>query len=120
MTTYYKCGDGVREDSLCGICDPVVVIDPEDETTLSRLWRSLPANLVSIDQLQSALREFANPKPPKPECPAGLGAVVEDEAGEQWVHFDSVSGWWWRDKRGRNARWHDITAVRVLSEGVPE
>ena len=99
---------------------PLVVIDPDSDDDLSRLWRLLPDNLVSADQLQAALREFANPTPPKPDEPTGDGAVVEDASGYRWVRIagNAVGSPPWRH-RGHTARWWEhVTAVRVLSEGV--
>jgi hypothetical protein len=68
---------------------PLVVIDPEDREQVERLTKALVeaayrhSNVVVSDQAstatrQAALREFADPKPPKPAEPTGLGAVVED------------------------------------------
>jgi len=67
----------------------------------------------------------AQTKPPKPAEPTGLGAVVEDSQGREWLrrvrdkgrapwaHYDeSERGVYTRD-------YDDINAVRVLSEGVP-
>lgn len=111
-----------------GLTDPdidarlLVVIDPEDEEgSISRLWAILPSNLVSIDQLQAALREFANPTPPKPEEPTGLGAVVEDADGELWVRSDMDEDFpWTQAMDGFMHHYREIAATRVLSEGVPQ
>lgn len=105
---------------------PLVVIDPDSDDDLSRLWRLLPDNLVSADQLQAALREFANPTPPRPDEPTGLGAVVEDEDGDEWIRVGGPRDGLPRPWAGRGnvadlRDWHryaDIAAVRVLSEGV--
>jgi hypothetical protein len=112
--------DGKYRDRGESNSRPVAVIDPEDDTTLSRLWRLLPDSLVSIDQLQYTLREFADPKPPKPEEPTGLGAVVVDTGGCRWVRFSAKTGPWWRNHSGSNLRYSNIDAVEVLSHGVPE
>lgn len=70
--------------------------------------------------MQAALREFANPTPPKPEEPTGLGAVVEDSEGQQYIrtaHIDCVRPW--MVAHGSiDVEWSDIAAVRVLSLGV--
>lgn len=105
---------------------PLVVIDPEDREAARVLalgYNTAPGSS-GTDKMQAALREFANPKPPKPDEPMGLGAVVEDEDGKRWVRADEVtpddfivwhctknSGLDWRD-------WSAIAAVRVLSKGV--
>jgi hypothetical protein len=102
---------------------PVVVIDPEDDATLSRLWRLLPDNIVSIDQLQAALREFVNPKP---EEPTGRYAVVEDSDGQEWCRIDVSNGYAWQKlgqagtERHRYDMYRNIDAVKVLSPGVTE
>lgn len=134
---WYLCGGGVREDSKCGLCDPVVVIDPEDRKAVERLGDLFAderdknggqSRLVVggwADAMQAALREFANPKPPKPEEPAGLGAVVEDLDGRRWVrdlqHNLSPNQWLWSTDEGVASRkgYADIDVVKVLSEGVP-
>ena len=64
--------------------------------------------------------------PPKPAEPTGLGAVVEDAAGDQWVRAGFDHGGRlldnWRlasgDGVGNWQPWSRIDAVRVLSEGV--
>ena len=115
----------------------LVVIDPEDREQVERLHTLWCEAIVSkgtsaarqIDSMQAALREFANPKPPKPpkpEEPTGLGAVVEDASGQQWVRCRPDGG----AARWRRAApldhpdadpwsvWSALDAVRVLSEGV--
>lgn len=105
---------------------PLVVIDPEDREQVERLLCLGGYEVcgvsggISVENMQAALREFANPKPPKPDEPMGLGAVVEDGEGEQWVRVRRGSeDYPWA--KGRNAwrYWEEIDAVRVLSEGVP-
>lgn len=110
---------------------PLVVIDPEDREQVSRLaaaWDSqthaqldegAPMTL-SGWRMQAALRSQI--EPPKPDEPTGLGAVVEDSAGDQWVRIritgpdvkpaDQWRTWW------GHRDWDDISAVRVLSDGV--
>lgn len=124
--TWYQVGDTVysdRDRDEFGFADgrPVAVIDPDEETGLevSRLWGLLPDKLVSIDQLQDALREFATPKPPKPEEPTGLGAVVESARGNRYVR--AGDGWLPETVLGlfrSPIDWGDIAAVKVLSEGI--
>jgi hypothetical protein len=112
---------------------PLVVIDPEDREQVERLYGLMwSVGTVShergrlteaeqredADDLQAALREFANPKPAEP---TGLGAVVEDEAGLRWVHYLGRVGWKWCGSGPNHdgvRDYADIDAVRVLSEGV--
>lgn len=114
----------------------MVVIDPMDASQVARL-----ADLIRDGRDYSAgrglswgratteaLREFANPTPPKPEEPIGLGAVVEDFEGVKHVRagitHDGAMEDCWRQVSGSNigywSRWGHINAVRVLSEGVPQ
>jgi len=114
-----RCLDANQAESV----RPLVVIDPECIDEVDRLrdavWRGGP-----LDAWQSALREFANPTPPKPPEPKppepmGLGAVVEDINGVPWVrceNADQETHWYGRNKRRES--YEAIDAVRVLSEGV--
>ena len=111
----------------------LVVIDPENREQVERLVGLIdrheeatandPGDDVhtwEVAAMQAALREFANPAPPKPEEPKGLGAVVEDAEGRRWVRFNSAesSRRRWTDGTG-DLQWSQVAAVRVLSEGVP-
>jgi hypothetical protein len=123
---HYAYGGWDRRDSpMSREGRPLVVIDPEDDNDdVSRLWRLLPNRLVSIDQLQDALREFADPTPPKPDEPMGKYAVVEDTDGVEWVRIDPAGFGWQRlgdpsTEHNAYASWDGFDAVRVLSEGVP-
>ena len=111
--------------------DPLVVIDPEDREQVERLTaahcetfghNSLPAQPEEVSIMQAALREFANPTPPKPTEPTGLGAVVEDADGCRWVRASltsTVNHWRCADESGMGRKpYAKIDAVRVLSEGV--
>jgi hypothetical protein len=111
---------------------PVVVIDPEDAEQVGRLagiLHDFDAHLADdphresawISLTRDALRVFANPTPPKPVEPTGLGAVVEDAEGLLWVRAGTYH-------QGRGRDWHllgdtdyecwaDVNAVRVLSDG---
>lgn len=100
----------------------LLVIDPEDREQIERLesamadalgW-TLLHNGPRVDGLQAALRSLL--APPKPDEPTGLGAVVEDTAGERWVRFcDS----WRLDQSPAGYRSYSaIDVVRVLSVGV--
>ena len=108
---------------------PLVVIDPEDREQVERLTAFVVDLLhawpkpkgVGPDAMQAALREFANPTPPKPDEPTGLGAVVEDEGGDRWVKFadSEADGRNWAGGNGdHNRNWSEINVVEVLSEGV--
>lgn len=102
----------------------LVVIDPEDREQVERLlngYYSEPFEDVwprSIDKMQAAFREFANPKPPKPEEPTGLGAVVEDADGMTLVRCHQGTRPWQVLNGTSVWHWDAIDAVRVLSEGV--
>jgi len=103
---------------------PLVVIDPDDFKQVERLLTSLQGMSFAshacgaFSCLQAALREFANPTPPKPDEPTGLGAVVENSDGGKWVRTDAaVDRPWWRYP-GITSGWAQVDAVRVLSEGV--
>lgn len=107
----------------------LVVIDAEDREQVERLasiyasatsgeLNDYPLTVAAL-HMQAALREFATPTPPRPDEPTGLGAVVEDAEGVLWVQFNSVTGKWWRNHQGKNRRWSEIAAVKVLSAGVP-
>lgn len=125
-------------DRVSYLVRPLVVIDPEDREAVERLQDLFAderdrnggqSRLVVggwADAMQAALREYANPRDPKPDEPQGLGAVVEDENGylyvrgyvngestHEWHVIDPANnkrmGWW---------RYDEIDAVRVLSPGV--
>lgn len=113
---------------------PLILIDPEDRLQVGRLCDALTGNRAmplpdrlalfdrlaeNADRMQAALREFANPTPPKPEEPTGLGAVVED-LGDEWVHFGN--GCWIKtvpNAQLRQTTWGEFSdAVKILSPGV--
>lgn len=104
---------------------PLVVIDPEDREQVERLAEAFWANWSGCDGsrsigLQAALREFANPKPPRPDEPLGLGAVVEDEGGKRWVRTraDHHAPAWLEPLGPSRHHYTEIAVVRVLSEGI--
>ena len=110
----------------------LVVIDPEGREEVERL-RDL-MDVAWVDQgngqveartrgargnaMQAALREFADPKPPKPEEPTGLGAVVEDFCGHRYVRTGWPEAPWCNVSEEQSCAWAHVAAVRVLSEGV--
>lgn len=119
----------VGNDVLIQGVRPLVVIDPEDREQVERLWRHYveTAAVNRTDALQAALREFANPTPPKPEEPTGLGAVVEDERGRRFTRYHATGVTLEPQPWALEADddcieirygWADISAVRILSEGV--
>lgn len=132
---FWQWGSGGWTTLPLGPQHPLAVIDPEDREQVERLrdaydrafveqnpelsetpeWKGKRGNA-----LQAALREFANPTPPKPPEPQGLGAVVEDDEGVRWVRYDLnlERSYRWISERGASEDYQDITAVRVLSEGV--
>lgn len=113
---------------------PLVVIDPEDREQVERVdarWAELMGWIVNDsisvnkrrDHMQTALREFANPTPPKPSEPLGIGAVVQDADENRFIRIgtDAIAPWFSevpRDKDRPYRYYADITAVKVLSEGV--
>lgn len=111
----------------------VVVIDPDDREQRRRLAECIAAaesyrmrdyHEPDYEVLADALREFANPTPPKPDEPKGLGAVVEDAEGVRWVRATDLLARWRHSTRGDNEiPWRSyggINVVKVLSEGVAE
>lgn len=107
---------------------PLVVIDPEDRAQVERLANELARIQGERDHmavwhtdLADALREFANPTPPRPDEPQGRGAVIEDASGFPYTRFsksESCNEGDWINEDGHRRQWRDISAVRVLSEGV--
>ncbi len=112
----------------------VVVIDFEDREQVALLQRLLwrahgnehamagdgVVRDLYIDKAQAALREFANPTPPKPDEPTGLGAVVEDARGKRWTRVKDGFNWRWRDDHlGEQTAWEHLVKreVRVLNHG---
>lgn len=73
--------------------------------------------------MQEALRSLAAPPTPRPDEPTGLGAVVEDAAGNRYLRCRTNDlAPWYAEKPGDESRpyryYHDLDVVRVLSEGV--
>jgi len=110
---------------------PLVVIDLEDGSSARRLTdlfyeaQGGDRDPHHYGRMQQALREFANPTPPKPEEPTGLGAVVEDAEGAIWIHVYAEECRLWAkggevSLLGHWRSYADINAVRVLSEGVTD
>lgn len=123
--------EGYVIDAYVEKARPLVVIDPEDREAVERLVEVLvrfegPGPATFADRIQLALREFAAPTPPKPDEPQGLGAVVEDAEGLLWLrwwaegsaHPSSTRPWQCANGMGSDREWSEVSAVRVLSEGV--
>lgn len=130
-------GDGYLAAGMKGLsARPLVVIDPEDRKQVDRLADALIEAMCKADtgwdkarayevrsHMRTALIEFANPTPPKPDEPQGLGAVVEDAAGDRWVLVTGDDEFPWAKVPAGEWQiecfaWHEFDAVRVVSEGV--
>ena len=89
--------------------DPAAIVERLRETN------SVAAHAIA-DQIEAQTR------PPKPDEPTGLGAVVEDAQGVRWIRKGNTShGEDWTRQVGEawsGGSWDRIDAVRVLSEGV--
>lgn len=106
---------------------PLVVIDAEDREQVERLAQAYldkfgsghPSQAIA-DQMQLALREFANPTRPKPDQRTQPFAVVQDSNGARWLLASDADGLapWNRIGTDVWAAWSEISAVRVLSEGA--
>lgn len=130
---YVAKGRGWRDVELSEV-RPLLVIDSEDREQVERLCNAIDKafNDVRIDGTgpnstelaQAALRALANPQPPKPDEPTGLGAVVEDSEGSRWIRCwgPGIRMAWigsrLPDAEDEWATYDSIAAVRVLSEGV--
>lgn len=123
--------DGTRSErfELAEWHRPLVVIDPDDREQVERLVRAMPPewNLEQPDDpellddsvagVTTALRSLL--APPRPEEPTGLGAVVEDDRGRQWVRGFQEDDAPWVCDHFVSRSFSDIpNPVRVLSEGV--
>jgi hypothetical protein len=91
---------------------PLVVIDPEDREQVERL---------TTEYVRTWLGPRETTSPESVEEPQGLGAVVEDAEGRRWVRSadDECVNPWNRENGYDSREYRDITAVRILSEGVP-
>lgn len=115
--------DMVSDVHVAATARPLVVIDPEDAHQVGALADLFfQGKNFSLESQMAALRDFANPTPPKPDEPLGLGAVVEDADGTKWLRHDSVAihrRWLNTDDCDTRFRaWDEIAAVKVLSAGV--
>jgi hypothetical protein len=109
---------------------PLAVIDPDSPADQRRLlgilrssgaFRGVVSQDIALDCIGDALREFANPTPPKPDEPTGLGAVVEDAEGLIWIRGGAnhqCGGDWHLLGATDYCAYAEIAAVEVLSDGV--
>ena len=129
-------GGHSSRDDVIAAARPLVVLDPENADDMRRLSDALRTVDTSGDlpeepmtfhalKVRAALRELANPTPPKPDEPTGLGAVVESADGDHWIRHclptceDGAACIPWRRVSDcLTACYGEIRAVRVLSEGV--
>lgn len=111
-------------------CRPVVVLDLSQWSSASTaaVCEWLRAKCVSAPS-ESQVHYIANAieaqtKPPKPDEPLGLGAVVEDAEAWRWVLFNPGGRKPWRRNEPRSYDgatyriYADIDAVKVLTEGI--
>lgn len=107
----------------------LLVIDTESPNQIERLLTDLRSMSFAARAcgartcLQQALRAMLEPpQPPKPDEPPGLGAVVRDASGCEYLRTFGDAGFYvWRrstDFERNRFRWSDIDAVEVLSGGV--
>ena len=94
-----RAGDFERSIGNFASVRPLVVIDPEDRGQVERLLTTLadrqllsdePIDFLLVNGAQAALREFANPTPPKPDEPTDPSVRVR-AAGTTWAR---VGSWW--------------------------
>lgn len=121
---------------------PLLVIDPEAIPHLGDFADDVKTalNVIAdnvrdiaggdLDATEQIVRWLADqmPEPPKPDEPQGLGAVVVDNAGVEWVRTErrkNIGGTVWssafhvsKPDRAEQRAYADIDAVEVLSEGV--
>lgn len=111
---------------------PLVVLDldaPEVEKLRYALtrwaeWTSFVPEQKAITRLLDQIE--AQTKPPKPEEPTGLGAVVRDREGHPWTRIYGGPGkgpaWHCDDARGKDqwATYNELDVVEKLSDGWSE
>jgi len=112
-------------------CRPLITIDSAklEGGTLLPQWIRYAALDMERDSTGPVIRDlrtiadaieatFAEPTPPKPEEPNGLGAVVEAINDNHFVRVGSAGWVHVDDCAGEPCDWRDIAVIRVLSEGV--
>lgn len=113
-----------HDPAIVTVIRPLVVIDPESREQMDDLSDALVRVGVGKvmpgwDLVRAALREFANPTPPKPPEPTGRWSRVLDDKGREWCRTewdDGLNKPWQHE--AIHAHWQTVDAVRVLSEGV--
>lgn len=108
---------------------PLVILDDVDAIDAHILleglrrwseWTSLTSEKRLLGNLIDQIE--AQTKPPRPAEPTGLAAVVEDEAGNNWVRMGGGPAPWMLAHASPDNRdtvpYSTIQTVRVLAEGV--
>ena len=114
-----------HSDPVCTDVRPLVVLDLSDPAfVVAALKSAADGGEVAAHGYQpwpgrGALRDLAyrieeQTRPPKPAEPTGLGAVVERKGVRFVRNPDGV--WVSEDDR---LFWHELSAVTILSQGVP-
>ena len=83
----------LSDNTIVRMAHPLVVIDPEDREQVERLRNALfgrSAHAHGVKEIQTVLREFADPKPPKPVWTDG-DAVQQGTTGPVWIR--GKAGW---------------------------
>src|SRR5690606_22718748 len=122
--------------SVCAddVCRPVAVIDPENREQVERLTSAFysqyplvtfhaSAESLHVDRLQAALREFANPTPPRIDEPGTWGVVeascVHADARREWMHHPD--GNWYvvgTDTKNNPDDWDSLVGPVLIREGI--
>lgn len=127
--------DGTRRNADESQARPLVVIDPEDRERVERLTKAIDSAGVftgltvgNVSKMQTALREFANPTPPRIDEPGTWGVVeascVHSSKRREWVKFPS--GNWHSIRDFENARedienpddWESLIDPVLVREGL--
>jgi hypothetical protein len=106
---------------------PLVVIDPENREQVERLESLYLADKHDdcddvTDCMQAALREFANPTPPRIEEPGTWGVVEaacvhDDHTRRRWVRYED-GNWYAGDMKDTPDDWGSLIAPTLVREGV--
>lgn len=99
---------------------PLVVLDlsdPADDVAhLRQCGCDNSSNCAAARKIAGQIE--AQTRPPQMPQPTGLGAVVKDRWGHQFVRTSTDGGIWWNVTEDSFCGWDHIDAVEVLSEGV--
>lgn len=109
--------------------NPLVLINPEDRDQVERIYRGWCDSLggpdldQQVDAMQTALRGFASPTPPKPDEPATWGVVkaacVHSDERRTWMRHED--GNWYvvgTDTKNNPDDWDSLVDPEVIREGV--